>query len=70
MDGYKQKVEREMQQQDQLNHILGNYIATGVNNPKKYPKQPALSNERKSNKQVYTTDEDYERIARIKYKRK
>lgn len=70
MDGYKDKVEREMRQADQLNHILGNYIAVGVNNPKKYPKTPALSSEQKEKTQVFTKDEDYERIARIKYRKK
>lgn len=58
-----------MKQQDQLNHILGNYISIGVNNPKKYPKDPALSaNEKKV--VTYTNDAAYERIARIKYGKK
>jgi hypothetical protein len=58
-----------MKQSDQLNHVLGNYIATGVNNPKKYPKEP-LMGEKKREATKYTSDEAYERIARIKYKRK
>lgn len=68
-DGYKDRLEREARQTDMLNHILGNYIAVGVNNPKKYPKKPTL-HDSKDNKQVFTSDEDYERVARIKYKRK
>ena len=58
-----------MKQQDRLNHILGNYIAVGINNPKKYPKKPALSQD-ESKKTVYTSDSHFEQIARIKYGKK
>lgn len=48
VDGYKKRIKANMEIQDSLNHILGGYISTGVNAPKKYPKKPAL--QKKSSK--------------------
>ena len=70
LDGYKDLVERQNKRQDHLNHILGNYIATGVNNPKKYPKEPYLSEDKEETKQIAITDAQRQAIVRIKYGKK
>lgn len=49
-EGHKEKIEEEMKLKDSLNHLLGKYIAIGVNNPKKYPKKPFLAKEESSYK--------------------
>lgn len=36
-----------MQVVDIANHLLGQYISIGVNNPKKYPKEPFLARQEK-----------------------
>lgn len=71
MDGFQDKLERESRMIDQLNHILGSYVATGVNNPKKYPKEPSLSKRNDSEKKmIATTDEQRIAMVRIKYGKK
>jgi len=39
---------------DHLNHILGTYVATGVNNPKKYPRKPLLKQPSSGSKKTQT----------------
>lgn len=46
---------------DQLNHILGGYISTAFNAPKKYPRKPALH--KVGNKPRVMTPEEMEKIA-------
>lgn len=58
---YKYKKENELQEQDFLNHLLGQYITYAFNNPKKYPKKAYLSKNNANNKQM--TDEEMEREA-------
>lgn len=64
LDGYQKRIETA----DALNHSLGSYILTAYHDPKKYPREPSLA-EKKPTKQ-YMTDEEYERLARIKYGKK
>lgn len=40
--GNKDRVQQDMKMHDNLNHILGNYMAFAVNDPKSYPKKPLL----------------------------
>lgn len=54
---------RENEQADFLNHVLGSYIALAVNNPKKYPKKPFLSEE--DSKRSASTDEEMEALGRV-----
>ena len=70
LEGFNQKLDYERQFQDALNHTLGRYIGIAVNNPKKYPKEPYLAEERKRENITAHTDEERIRIARIKYMRK
>lgn len=70
INGYKERIEREMQQQDYLNHIHANYIALGVNNPEKFPKQPLLSEVKNESKIIATTDDQRQKMVRIKYGKK
>lgn len=46
-----------MQLQDRLNHILGNYIAIGVNDPQKYPEKPILDTNTNGMGVGFTSDE-------------
>lgn len=63
MDGY---VER-LKDIDALNHVLGSYVAVGVNNPKKYPKEPnSVAQERRS-ASAMTTDAELDRYICAKY---
>jgi len=39
---------------DYLHHILGTYVATGVNNPKKYPRKPLLKQPSRTAKATQT----------------
>jgi len=56
------KIEKQrLRQSDLLNHILGGYIAIGVNEPNKYPKNPRLSQEPEVE---VMTDEQMEKRAR------
>lgn len=68
VEGYGKRIEQQAKQIDNLNHILGGYIATGVNDPKKYPRKPKLADQEEVS--VYKSDEEYERIARMKYGKK
>jgi hypothetical protein len=52
--------DRRIKQHDQLNHILGNYIAVGVNAPKKYPKKPLTAEDRK----IEYSPQDFQQIAK------
>lgn len=47
-----------MRLQDQLNYILGQYVAMGVNASKKnpYPKEPLLAINKAKEKKGFTTD--------------
>lgn len=65
--GFKLRVERETEQRDQLNHMLGKYIALGVNNPKKYPSNPYLFKEEKT--KLMSVDQ-FEELARKRYGKK
>lgn len=49
-EAYEKKQENDMLKQDVLNHILGQYIAIAVNDPKHYPKKPYLTKHFKINK--------------------
>lgn len=43
---------------DKLNHILGTYVAIGINDPKKYPSAPLLDDESTNQKGFsFTSDE-------------
>lgn len=56
------KLEKQrLRQADKLNHILGGYIAIGVNEPKKFPKNPQLS---ETPELPEMSDEEMERQAR------
>jgi len=68
--GYAEKEKYRQMAQDRLNHILGQYIAMGVNNPKKYPKEPLLAKAEESKKNLCFTDEDRERQARLRWSKK
>jgi len=56
-----------LQDIDSLNHILGSYIATGVNNPKKYPKEPSLRAQEDKYNSVMTSDEQLDSFIRAQY---
>lgn len=43
LDGYKKRQENSAKMIDGLNHILGNYISIGVNDPMHYPTKAQLS---------------------------
>lgn len=58
---------KRIQEQDMLNHMLGQYIGTAVNNGTKYPKQPYLS---ESNQPKMMSFDEYENLVRIKYGKK
>lgn len=51
-----------MRLQDSLNFLLGQYVSIGVNNPKKYPSAPLLSEERE-NKELPADDNALLRLA-------
>jgi len=70
LEGFNRRLEYERQGQDALNHLLGRYVGIAVNNPKKYPKEPYLSDERKRESITTHTDEERIMIARMKYMRK
>lgn len=57
LEGYKDRIENDMRVQDSLNHILGQYVAMGINASKKnpYPKKPLLAKDEEKNK-GFTTD--------------
>jgi hypothetical protein len=55
-----------MKQQDQLNHILGNYIAIGINDPKKYPRKPVTAEEKK----IEYSPQDFQKLAKQRYGKK
>lgn len=61
---FKKRTTREMERVDILNHLLGNYIALGVNNPKKYPKKPLFQTE-KARKKEEMSDEEMEIFGRV-----
>lgn len=46
-----------MRLQDHLNHILGTYIAAGVNDPSKYPTTPLLDDGESKKGHAFTSDE-------------
>lgn len=64
MRAFEKRITREMDRMDILNHLLGNYIALGVNNPKKYPKKPLFRTE-KAQKKAEMSDEEMEIFGRI-----
>lgn len=45
---YTKAYTRRLQDIDRLNHGLGQYVAMGVNNPKKYPKEPFMQDKKQS----------------------
>lgn len=47
----------EMNLQDRLNHVLGTYIAVGVNDPQKYPEKPISSTDISNKSSGFTSDE-------------
>lgn len=61
---FKRKRENRLKIQDELNHLLGQYIYIALNNPKEYPKKPFLSEEVKNTKKIQSSEE-MERMARI-----
>jgi hypothetical protein len=58
---YVKKETEKVRENDLLNHILGQYIMIGVNEPKKYPNKPQLT---ENNEPVDMTDEEMETRAR------
>lgn len=64
MRAFEKRITREMERMDILNHLLGNYIALGVNNPKKYPKKPLFRTEN-AQKKAEMSDEEMEIFGRI-----
>lgn len=73
VDGYnkrleldQKRLEAQSKETDRLNHILGQYIAIGVNNPKKYPKQPYLSN----SKPKTQSPEEFRQMMKQRYGKK
>lgn len=60
---YLKTEKAKFRQADYLNHVLGSYISIGVNEPKKYPKQPQLA-ENNIGDLPEMTDEQMERQAR------
>ena len=43
--------------QDSLNHMLGRYIGYAVNDPKKYPKEPFLEEDKSDGTPTYNLNE-------------
>lgn len=64
MKAFEKRTAREMERMDILNHLLGNYIALGVNDPKKYPKKPLFRTEN-AQKKAEMSDEEMEIFGRI-----
>lgn len=50
--GYRLKEDRAIARQDELNHLLGRYIAIGFNNPSKYPDKAIWAEQLVSSKPV------------------
>lgn len=69
-NAYARKRQSDIELMDTMNHQLGRYIAHAFHAPSKYPKDPAYKRPEQSNTNVFKSDEDYERIARIKYGKK
>jgi hypothetical protein len=61
LDAYNLIRQDRIEEQDYLNFLLGQYICSAFNNPKKYPKKPLL-HKKSFNRQM--SDEDMERIAK------
>ena len=61
---YLKKEEQNAKTMDSLNHILGQYVGYAVNNPKEYPKHPALENMGKPKEVKKQTINDMENMAR------
>lgn len=59
IEGYKRRVKDQSQQIDQLNHILGGYIARAFHEPKKYPKEPLLSKQSRNITKQMVDDEKF-----------
>ena len=64
------RLSTESKQTDYLNFLLGQYIATGVNDPKNYPKLPYLTKDKDESKHIATTDSQRLAMVRIKYGKK
>lgn len=62
-DEHLKNEKAKVRQSDLLNHILGSYIAIGVNDPKKYPDKPRLA-ENNNGDLPEMTDDEMERQAR------
>lgn len=60
LDVYVKKEENRAREMDYNNFNLGKYIAYAVNDPKKYPREPFLT----QREEVEMTGEDMERMAR------
>lgn len=70
IDGYSNHLESEAKQTDQLNHILGQYIRTGVadvfSGSNKYPEKPQLSTTKKPKQSI----ESFMQMAKQQYGKK
>ena len=66
IEGYGKRLDAEAKQTDQLNHILGEYIAYAVNSPKKYPKKPKLQEDNK----IEYSGQDIQKMAKQRYGKK
>jgi len=62
---YTQAYNRRLQDLDSLHHLLGNYIAIGVNNPKKYPKEPYLTEKKQIALKEMSDDQMQQEAKRI-----
>jgi hypothetical protein len=69
-NAYSKRRQSELELIDTANHQLGRYISFAFHDPGKYPTEPAFSKSENSNTSVITSDEELERIARIKYGKK
>lgn len=58
---FNEKEKQRVKEMDTLNHILGQYIAYAVNDPKKYPRQPFTEIDTSLSPM---TDEEMEKMAR------
>jgi hypothetical protein len=66
LKGHAKRLENEAKQTDQLNHILGRYIASAHHDPAKYPRKPALQED----KVTEDTPEDFQKLAKQRYGKK
>lgn len=56
MTAFSANIKREIEHKDILAWMIGNYVACGYHNPKKYPKKPTMSKEALPDKEMGEDD--------------